>query len=201
MSFSPRIILSQRWHSGRNASAEFLASLVREDSSRPRSAAGPSQPLNQPDRTKTPRVSSGEPISAGVSSARSRRSVDRFPEGRKLMILAVVPRVYDVPVATVEAAWARNRGEWVKRKTAGQTASFQVTTSPMMTRTIPSGRLVPAWVLPAREDHLRRWRKEGERGGRARQPARPLAVSQPGGETRTTVADRVARKRAPERWL
>ncbi len=198
MSFSPRIILSQRWHSGRNANAEFLSvsssgkyvpdfdpSLARANGE------------NQPDRTKTP---SGRPresrslqeyrrhVSCVVTIARTRlparngtttrwedrteppvsrqsfesairarcpvlqphpcglrnhathtvrtihkrsdrvnlpwwkyspmssRNVDRFLERRKLMILAVVARVWDVLVATVESVCTSRQGIWAGKE-------------------------------------------------------------------------------------
>ena len=58
----------------------------------------------------------------------SSRNEDRFLERSKLMILAVVARVCDVPVALVESECTKKRVNWEGKgkKEAGQTASFQV---------------------------------------------------------------------------
>jgi hypothetical protein len=161
-----------------------------------------------------------EPLSlAGAKRALS-WNLDRYPERSELMILAMLTRVWDAPVEAVGAGW---RESWKTRRgvqEAGQVTSSgpgrgdpagsidtapgarqrkparqhpsRSTTSPMVTRTILSGRLEHVWALTlSRAEHDGvGW---GERGGRARQPARPLAVSEPGFGARFTVADRVAR--------
>jgi hypothetical protein len=139
MSFSPRIILSQRWHSGRNANAELLTRLFRQRLVQttirrwPEPTVEPAGSdkdthgvLGRADHCRSfvgtfvallPQVRRGRDHPGGTSGLSS-WNVDRFPERSKLMILAVVARVCKALVAGVESEWRKNRGLWVERKTS-----------------------------------------------------------------------------------
>jgi hypothetical protein len=158
MSRSPRIVLSQRRHSGRNASGEPHTRFnFRKRSPPRRSQAGPSQPwepsgsgkdtsdgvLGRADRCRSSSATSRTRTS--LRSREQRRALiwnqDRIPDRNKLMILAAMTRVPSESVGPVRSGRMRVWGGADKReKPAGQHHS-RPTTSPMVARTILSGRL------------------------------------------------------------
>ena len=107
----PTMDVSRRWarqtvHGApvRTRYADPLAASRSPRTARRSRALGESQALGH-----------GQPSGEGVMSMSS-RNVDRFPERRKLMILAVVVRVCDVRVVMVESECPNNREFWVERK-------------------------------------------------------------------------------------
>jgi hypothetical protein len=142
-----------------------------------------------------------EPLSlAGAKRALS-WNLDRIPERSELMILAMLTRVWDAPVEAVGAGWRESwktrrgvqeagqvtssgpgRGDPAgstdtapgaqQRKPARQHPS-RSTTSPMVTRTILSGRLDPAWGPRTSRGRTRQCRM-GRAGGSCEATRSPL---------------------------